>query len=108
MSRHLIPHDARGAVRPALLRHRHIIKGNTPARRRLARCERELAEWFQGLTAEQQEHWLRLVRVLMRAEKRGDEFTWKRFLKLATPGWELAAVLTELERPVGRRMRASS
>ena len=67
--------------------------------------ERELAEWFQGLPDEQQDQWLRLVRLLTRAERRGDEFTWRRFQKLAQPGWELASVLPELERPVGRRMR---
>ena len=74
--------------------------------RRLEPTERELAEWFQALPDEQQDQWLRLVRVLTRAERRGDEFTWRRFQKLAQPGWELASVLPELERPVGRRMRA--
>jgi hypothetical protein len=108
MSRHVIPNDVSGAVRPALLRLRHVAKGNAHRkRRRLAPCERELAEWFQALTTEQQDYWVRLVRVLTRAEERGDEFTWKRFFKLAAPGWELATVLPELERPVGRRMRTS-
>ena len=81
-------------------------RGTEPrAQRRSELTERELAEWFQTLTDEQRDQWLRLVRVLTRAERRGDEFTWWRFYKLAQPGWELASVLRELERPVGRRMR---
>ncbi|HSC06180.1 MAG TPA: hypothetical protein VLD59_05095 [Steroidobacteraceae bacterium] len=82
-------------------------RGTEPrAQRRSELTERELAEWFQTLTDEQQDQWLCLVRVLSRAERRGDEFTWRRFYKLARPGWELASVLPELERPVGRRIRA--
>jgi hypothetical protein len=95
--------DATGSKVPALT----SGGGGTEPRgqRRLQLTERELAEWFQALTDEQQEQWLRLVRVLSRAERRGDEFTWRRFYKLARPGWQLASVLPELERPVGRRMR---
>jgi hypothetical protein len=76
--------------------------------RKLASCERELAEWFQALPVEEQKRWLRLVRVLTRAEKRGDEFTWRRFLKLATPGWDINTVLPEMEKPLGRRIRAAT
>ena len=91
-----------GRVRPALSRSGR----STASQSGLRLSERELAEWFQTLTTEQQDQWLRLVRVLTRAERRGDEFTWRRFHMLARPGWELAGVLSELERPVGRRMRA--
>ena len=92
-------------IRPALVGHGRPVDARA-SRRRLAPSERELAVWFQALTHEQQDQWLRLVRVLTRAEQRGDEFTWKRFRKLARPGWQLAEVVPELERPVGRRMRA--
>jgi hypothetical protein len=98
--------DATGdRLRPALSRAGRRIQARV-SQRRLAPSERQLAEWFQTLTNEQQDQWLRLVRVLSRAESRGDEFTWKRFDRLTGPGWELASVLAELERPVGRRMRA--
>jgi hypothetical protein len=95
--------DAPGSKVPALT---PCGRGTEPrAQRGSELSERELAEWFQTLTDEQQDQWLRLVRVLTRAERRGDEFTWRRFYRLAQPGWELASVLPELERPVGRRMR---
>ena len=96
--------DASGSKVLAFSRRGRCSKPRAP-RRKLALSERELAEWFQTLTDEQQDQWLRLVRILSRAERRGDEFTWRRFQKLAQPGWELASVLPELERPVGRRMR---
>jgi hypothetical protein len=94
-----------GKVRAVLSRDERRSGART-AQRGLAPSERELAEWFQALSNEEQDQWLRLVRLLSRAERRGDEFTWKRFDKLAGPGWDLSSVLRELERPVGRRMRA--
>ena len=84
---------------------RRATTGKSSGKRKLASCERELAKWFQALPEEEQRLWLRLLRILTRAEKRGDEFTWRRFMKLATPGWDINTVLPEMDRPLGRRIR---
>lgn len=60
--------------------------------------DREFIGRLMTLPQEMKEQWIRLLELLAQASRCGDEFTWKRFDRLAKPGWEMSKVLPELER----------